>query len=551
MTLAQTLAEPVPNDFPNLLALPTPHRPVLAPRPLLLLGLVLLCLIPRAIMSYRIEGLCPDAVLYIDLGKALEAGDLRGGLREMQVNTFPVILMLLHRLGFSWELGGEVWGVVIASLVVLPMYGWARRQFNDRVAVAACLLYACHPKLIVWSPELIRDPTFWFLFMLSIYLIWRAVVEVRIGMFLLAGMAMTLSWLTRFEGLFLLIPLALWTFWRWWALTEARKRLVLGAILSVVALPALLALINFTFLHDYHQFALSRLRPLSLVQAWVGSVTGSAAADAAASAASPAASLGMPLKRMIWVFIPTMTRGLSGPFAILLFGGIWKWRRVWSRRDHQALFYTSMAVVAGIWIDLWFVQVSCPRYAFSIVLMGSVFAALGLLGVTSWIVRLAGRLHAGARLVPAVAAAPLAIVALLAVVDVRFADFDFREAEIELGDWARQEVGPSAQFAGPVGITTCVSFYAGGRCETFPLDTDDATIAALVQHTNPDVLLLCFTRRMPPDRYDGLIAAMKQFGLEQVEPSRLPPRNERVLVLTRSRSAPRVAQRPSEAQTAH
>jgi hypothetical protein len=34
------------------------------------------------------------------------------------------------------------------------------------VALVACLLYAAHPALIGWSVELIRDPTFWFLFML-------------------------------------------------------------------------------------------------------------------------------------------------------------------------------------------------------------------------------------------------------------------------------------------------------------------------------------------------------------------------------------------------
>ena len=57
----------------------------------------------------------------------------------------------------------------ISSLVVLPLWGWARRQFDDRVALVACLLYAVHPKFIIESPEVMRDPTFWFLFMLAIY----------------------------------------------------------------------------------------------------------------------------------------------------------------------------------------------------------------------------------------------------------------------------------------------------------------------------------------------------------------------------------------------
>ncbi len=209
-------------------------------------------------MTWKLGGICPDAVLYIDLAKALEAGDLRSALGEMQINTYPVVLVLLHRLGLDWATAGAFWGVLVSSLVVLPLYGWVRRQFDDRVALVACLLYAVHPRLIAWSPEVIRDPTFWLLFALSLYLLWRAVTEVRIGLFLAAGLATTLSWLTRFEGLFLFIPLVLWTFWRCRALRQGRAPLVVGALASVLALPLLLVAVNLLLLQNHDQFALSR-----------------------------------------------------------------------------------------------------------------------------------------------------------------------------------------------------------------------------------------------------------------------------------------------------
>ena len=90
-----------------------------------------------------------------------------------------------------------LWSLLISSLVVLPLFGWVRRQFDDRVALVACLLYAVQPKLIAWSPEIMRDPTFWFLFTLSIYLLWRAVTEVRPGWFVAAGVAVALACLKR------------------------------------------------------------------------------------------------------------------------------------------------------------------------------------------------------------------------------------------------------------------------------------------------------------------------------------------------------------------
>ena len=123
----------------------------------------------------------------------LEAGHLRAAFRQMALNVYPVILLLLHRLGLDWELAAMLWGVVVSSLVVLPLWGWVRRQFDDRVALVACLLYAVHPKFIEWSPEAMRDQTFWLLFMLAIYWLWRAVTEVRYGWFIAAGGAITLG----------------------------------------------------------------------------------------------------------------------------------------------------------------------------------------------------------------------------------------------------------------------------------------------------------------------------------------------------------------------
>ena len=199
----------LPADYPNALACPGRSRIALKPRTMLLFLLLLCCLIPRIVAATRIAGICPDGVMYIRLATALEEGRFRDAFAGMNLNVYPPILMVLHRLGLSWETAGELWGIAISSLVVLPLFGLMRRQFDDNVAVICCLLYAVHPVFLQWSAELIRDPTFWFFFTCTLYLLWRAVTEVRWGYFLAAGMTLTLAVLTRFEGLFLLIPLVL------------------------------------------------------------------------------------------------------------------------------------------------------------------------------------------------------------------------------------------------------------------------------------------------------------------------------------------------------
>ena len=318
--------EPPAADYPNHLAVGQPERLTLRPAHWLLLGLVLLCLLPRVWMARRIPSICPDGVLYINAARALEVGNFRAAFQEMSLNIYPVILMLLHRVGMPWDLAAVTWDVVISSLVVLPLYGWVRRQFDDRLALVACLLYVVHPKFIEWSPEVMRDPTFWFLFMLSIYWLWRAVTEVRVWYFVAAGAAVTLAVLTRIEGLFLLAPFALWTFWRLLALRTARRRLVCGAALCVAAFPALLLVVNLAWVYGRTGWTAPRLSPLQRVEPWLQSMlTSDSATDEDATGLGAQRSL----KRMLHVYFPTLTRGLSPIFALLMFGGMWGWRRVW------------------------------------------------------------------------------------------------------------------------------------------------------------------------------------------------------------------------------
>ncbi|MGA2502409.1 MAG: hypothetical protein ABSH20_32105, partial [Tepidisphaeraceae bacterium] len=75
-------------------------------------------------MAWRMPGICPDAVLYIGLGKAIEAGHFQEALGPVRFNIYPLILFCLHSLGLSWETAGVAWGVVISSCTVLPLFGW-------------------------------------------------------------------------------------------------------------------------------------------------------------------------------------------------------------------------------------------------------------------------------------------------------------------------------------------------------------------------------------------------------------------------------------------
>jgi 4-amino-4-deoxy-L-arabinose transferase-like glycosyltransferase len=542
--------QPPPDEYTNHLVVRPAEGAGKGTVPWLLLFLVLVCLIPRVVMALRIPSVCPDGVLYIHLAQAIEAGDWRAGLREMNLNVYPLILAALHHAGLGWELAAGIWGVVVSSLVVLPLWGWVRRQFDDRVALVACLLYAMNPKFIEWSPEVMRDPTFWLLFMLAIYWLWRAVTEISYRYFIAAGAAIMLASLTRIEGLFLLIPLTLWTFWRFRALggispgrqecLPHRKKLLIGAGLCVVVFPALLALANVGWVFGHSGWAALRLSPLARVQPWLESVVGHTAAVASVDGLDKPLDFG----RMIWIFIPTMTRGLSPVFALLMFGGIWGWRRVWSRRDHQPLFYVAVVVMCGIWVQLWYDRNICPRYALPIVLMASPFAALGLLGLIGRLLRIVGWLGGGARLRRGVVAVAGSVVVIIGLSDAMTGSgkyFETRQMAADLGCWMRHEYPARPAIVGPIGITPIISFYADNTpYQAFRWEAADASILTMIDQSRAAVVLLQPAKELTDERCAALTARLREAGLTPLDRSALPETCDGLSVLVRTGQNPRV-----------
>jgi 4-amino-4-deoxy-L-arabinose transferase-like glycosyltransferase len=538
---------PAANEFTNHLAAPRPERLRLPSAHWLLLLLVLACLIPRAAMALRIPSVCPDGVLYVRIANAMETGDWHSGFKGMSLNTYPVILMLLHRTGLDWQVAASLWGVTVSCLVILPLWGWVRRQFDDRVALIACLLYIIHPKFIEWSPEVMRDPTFWLFFMLAIYWLWRAVTEVRFGFFIAGGAAFMLASLTRIEGLFLLIPLTLWTFWRFRALETDRKRLLLGVVLSVVAIPSLLVLANIGWMFGHSGWAALQQSPLARVQPWLASLVGHASARTHPGVPETPLTFG----RMLWVFFPTMTRGLSPVFALLMFGGLFGWRRVWARRDHQPLFYVTLIIVCGIWIQLWYDHNICPRYALPIVLMASPYAALGLLWLVDRTLRTAEWLRCGVH----VRRAAVAVIATT-IVGISLADamtsnskyFDTRQMAADIGSWIRSTYPTKPAIVGPVGITPIASFYADGSpYQMFRFEAGDAAILEMVEQSCASVVLLQPAKQLTDDRCSALVTRLKDDGLEPVDRGDLPPSCSGLSVLVRTRPASHVAGKSSRA----
>ena len=285
-----------PESYENQLALARPVDSARRAQPGVWIALLLICLLPRLWMTWKIDTVCPDAVLYLRLADALHDGNWSAGLEQISLNTFTLILMQLQRLGADLTVAGQWWSLAVSTLAVLPIYGFARRQFDERVGLLAAFFYAIHPAAIERSPEVVRDPTYWLFFTLSLYLSWRAIAELRWHLFAAAGLSVALAALTRFEGLFLMIPLAGWSLVRAWHYPAARWRLAAGALIVVMSFPLAVYGIRVLWLQDAPVERMVRTDPLDRVKFWISSwLPGDeAAAGSTTVAATPAPIIAVP-----------------------------------------------------------------------------------------------------------------------------------------------------------------------------------------------------------------------------------------------------------------
>lgn len=558
-------------DYPNRLAGKVP--PLALPRRgWTLLVLLLVCLGLRALDTLRWDFPWSDSLLYLRASEALEQRDYATAFQYLGLNLYPAILMVLGRVGLDPEVAGSWWSVAMASLTVLPLFGWVRRQFDDRVALVACLLYAVHPKLLAFSHLILRDPTYWFLFSLSLYLTWRAITEVRWWLFLASGIALTLTVYTRHEGWLLLIPVLLWALWRSPHVAGLRTRLVVGTATCLAVIPILVIVVNVTWLRDHPHWQTGRFGQLqSVLSRLLSSADGvfiSRAAAAEPTLSTPPAPPDDPvstrsqlssgpapdaaLSEDLTTFVLTrkvlirFLKALTYAYALLIAVGLWRWRHVFFRRDQQALLVHNLLLLSCVGVYYAEHKGIDIRYVLPIVLVCLPYAALGVLQVAEWIV--APARHPSARLPrrrAASVAGLLGAVTLIGIPDAVLTARPVMVQQAELGRWIFEHLGPNQTVVAPGSVISVLERYSKGRIIPFAGNTrgNCQTLMSPVCTCRPNVVILwedIYNRDIWTVREEIALQCVR-LGYERVPPSQLPPECQKVQVFVDRRAADKLA----------
>ncbi len=562
-------------EYSNRLGTAEPDREQPRRRYLLLAALLAACLLPRVLMAGRVTAVCPDGVVYFRMAGELERAQLDSqDAGRLQFGTYPVALATLHRLGLESEAAAKIYGVLLSSLAVLPLFGWARRQFDDRVAIVAALLYAGHPKLIEWSPEAIREPSFWFFFLSALYLLWRAAAEVDWRFFAAGGAMTTICALTRFEGWFLTLPMLGWTLLRFSSLRTARWRLTAGAAIGIAAIPVVLVAFG-TLLPGDGGWRLLRFEPARRAVVWLTSWRDSgaiaqheptapvapdaqsppsvASAAATAAAVSPAvaehtalvsatpdADVPWSLSRALQMYLRTLERGLTPVFALFVLGGYLSRFQMFHRRDSWPILLVVLAVAAGIWIHLWYAHLASSRYVLTIVLLATRAAALGVIDFGQFASRLWARWRPAADLRGPLTATIVGLSLLVGSADAISSDFRSRTALADLGRWIQSQYGASAVVVGSEAQLLIIGYYADAVVYSFPPELTGIDLANWVEHVQADVVVLAARPKLPAE-YQSIVDEQVRLKLEQMPTGQVPGDAKNVVVLARAAQSGAIA----------
>lgn len=487
------------------------------------LGLLLLCLIPRVWAGTLHDILCPDAVSYLKWADALETGDLGHAFRYTGINIYQPILLGLKVLPGDWLAAAKWWSVAMATLAVLPSYGWLRRQFNETLAIIGCGFYALHPAMIHDSPLIVRDPTFWFLFALGLYVGWRAVSELRYRWFVAFAIVFGLMIHLRTEGWLLAPVLLVWNAFRLRHAPGKRVQIAAAALLALTTGPVTGALTHEAVLAQDKEQISGDARHMDRVGKLVDS-------DRAASLTAIADGTLKIVVRYAKAFgyLP----------LVLACAGLAHWRLRLLAPSKGPLLLFCLLSFGAVWASFCLIGMD-RRYVFPSIIASLPTIAAGLCLTATWCTDAANRSRRVHRcdfsfwLLCLMTASGVVLSATI-VANPRPLLYD----QAEIGRWIRANVGSDMEIAVNLKRTRLVEHY--GDCRVVSRAPPGGSRSSdcpwyAKREPLPSVILIWLDWRNPAGRapFESDILLAEDLGYREVPANELPEMCRQILVLVR------------------
>ncbi len=181
------------------------------------LSLLILAAFVLRLASFLLSGeyvINPDGASYMMLARNLAGGDFRGFFDPYWSPFFPFLLSFFVPFSDSPELPGIAASLIFNSLLPLPVFLLAKQHYGIREAYLSALITVVYQYFLNSSAFVVSESVYYLLLTFVLFFGWQALNEKKPTKFLIVGVLLGLSYLTRPEGVVYFLwffPLALLT----------------------------------------------------------------------------------------------------------------------------------------------------------------------------------------------------------------------------------------------------------------------------------------------------------------------------------------------------
>lgn len=205
-----------------------------------LAGLITLGLGVRLASSLLVSVMAPDGVRFLSIARRFAAGDFQGALANDYHPLYPLLVALFRPFTGGFESSAFAVSILFSTLTIPLVFFIVRALFGRRPAFVAAAVFALLPPFVRPGADTLSEGVFLFFIALALHLGLRGYRRASRGEPIGAGLCAAAAYLTRPEGLGVLLAFGVFTAVGMVAGLEGRRRIGVAATGLLVLLGFLL-----------------------------------------------------------------------------------------------------------------------------------------------------------------------------------------------------------------------------------------------------------------------------------------------------------------------
>ncbi|MHC4268310.1 MAG: ArnT family glycosyltransferase [Planctomycetota bacterium] len=151
-----------------------------------------------------------DSIIFMQNAKYFADGEFSRGLSHPYHPLFSLFIAALHKVIPDLELSGTIISVFFGTLTVIAFYLIGKSVFGRQISFISATLLALHPYAARFSVDIITESTYFFFFISSFGFGFCAITKRKPLLFFLTGISSALAYLTRPEGIIVILIVVFW-----------------------------------------------------------------------------------------------------------------------------------------------------------------------------------------------------------------------------------------------------------------------------------------------------------------------------------------------------